>query len=65
LNYLNDDAFGSRLADAIMNESYYSGIEDEKRQDTKGLTKAEENAIIKRLAELMKGCGGKRSAKKI
>lgn len=65
MNHFNDDAFGSRLADAIMNESYYSGIEDEKRQDTKGLTKAEENAIIKRLAELMKGCGGKRSAKKV
>ena len=65
MNYSNDDAFGSRLADAIMNESYYSGIEEVNRQDTKGLTKAEENAIIKRLAELMKGCGGKRSAKKV
>ena len=65
MNYFNDDAFGSRLADAIINESYYSGIEEVNRQDTKGLTKAEENAIIKRLAELMKGCGGKRSAKKV
>ena len=65
MNYSNDDAFGSRLADAIINESYYSGIEEVNRQDTKGLTKAEENAIIKRLAELMKGCGGKRSAKKV
>jgi hypothetical protein len=65
LNHFNDDAFGSRLADAIINESYYSGIEEVNRQDTKGLTKAEENAIIKRLAELMKGCGGKRSAKKV
>jgi hypothetical protein len=46
-----------------MNESYYSGIEDEKRHDTKGLTKSEENAIIKRLAELMKGCGGARNEK--
>lgn len=65
MNHFNDDAFGSRLADAIINESYYSGIEEVNRQDTKGLTKAEENAIIKRLAELMKGCGGKRSAKKV
>ena len=30
MNIYNDDGFGSRLADAIMNESYYSGIEDEK-----------------------------------
>lgn len=65
MNYFNDDAFGSRIADALMNESYYSGIEEVKRQDTRCLTKAEENAIIKRLAELMKGCGGKRSAKKV
>lgn len=63
MNHFNDDAFGSRLADAIINESYYCGIEDEEKQDTKSLTKAEENAIIKRLAELMKGCGGKRRAK--
>lgn len=62
MNYLNDDGFGSRVADSIMNESYYSGISDEE-QDTKRLTKSEENAIIKRLAELMKGCGGKRNAK--
>ena len=62
MNYLNDDGFGSRLADSIMNESYYSGIPDEE-QDTKRLTKSEKNAIIKRLAELMKGCGGKRNAK--
>ena len=65
MNYSNDDAFGSRLADAIINESYYSGIEEVNRQDTRGLTKAEENAIIKRLAELMKGCGGKNRAKKV
>ena len=62
MNYLNDDGFGSRLADELINESYYSGISDEE-QDTKRLTKSEENAIIKRLAELMKGCGGKRNAK--
>lgn len=63
MNYLNDDGFGSRLADELINESYYSGIQDEDEHDTKRLTKSEENAIIKRLAELMKGCGGKRSAK--
>ena len=62
MDYLNDDGFGSRLADSIMNESYYSGIPYEE-QDTKRLTKSEENAIVKRLAELMKGCGGKRNAK--
>lgn len=62
MNYLNDDGFGSRLADSIINESYYSGLLDEE-QDTKRLTKSEENAIVKRLAELMKGCGGKRNAK--
>jgi hypothetical protein len=63
MNYLNDDGFGSRLADELINESYYSGISDEEQEDTKRLTKSEENAIIKRLAELMKGCGGKRNAK--
>ena len=60
MNHFNDDAFGSRLADAIMNESYYSGIDEDKKQYTKGLTKAEENAIVRRLAQLMKGCGNKK-----
>jgi hypothetical protein len=64
LNYINDDAFGSRIADALMNESYYSGIDDEIKQETKGLTKAEETIIIKRIAEIMKGCGRRTRAKK-
>ena len=59
MSYFNNDGFGSRFADSIINESYYSGVEEEKKQDVKGLTKAEENAIVRRLAELMKGCGGK------
>lgn len=63
MSYFHDDGFGSRFADNIINESYYSGFEDDKRQETKGLTKAEENAIIKRLAELMKGCGSRKNEK--
>ena len=53
MNYLNDDGFGSRFADDIINGSYYDGVEDEHEKDTKGLTKAEENAIINRLIQLM------------
>ena len=63
MDYLNDDGFGSRMADKLINESYYSGIQEEEEHDMKRLSKSEENAIIKRLAELMKGCGGKRNAK--
>ena len=64
VNHFND-AFGSRVADAIMNESYYSGIDEYQKQNTKSLTQAEENAIVRRLAELMKGCGEHTNAKKV
>lgn len=55
MNYLNDDGFGSRLADHIINSSYYDSVLEEPEKDTKGLTKAEERAIEKRLVELMTG----------
>lgn len=54
MNYLNDDGFGSRIADSIINGSYYDGVE-EQEQDTKRLTKAEEKAITNRIIELMTG----------
>lgn len=54
MNYLNDDGFGSRIADNIINGSYYDGVE-EHEQDTKHLTKAEEKAITNRIIELMTG----------
>lgn len=53
MNYLNDDGYGSRLADHIINGSYYDGVVEEPERETKGLTKAEENMIVKRLIELM------------
>ena len=54
MNYLNEDGFGSRIADVIINGSYYDGVE-EQEQDTKRLTKAEEKAITNRIIELMTG----------
>lgn len=54
MNYLNEDGFGSRIADNIINGSYYDGVE-EQEQDTKRLTKAEEKAITNRIIELMTG----------
>lgn len=54
MNYLNEDGFGSRIADDIINGSYYDGV-DEREQDTKRLTKAEEKAITNRIIELMTG----------
>ena len=54
MNYLNEDGFGYRIADNIINGSYYDGVE-EQEQDTKRLTKAEEKAITNRIIELMTG----------
>ena len=55
MNIFDADGFGSRKADEIFNESYYSGIEEQPILDAKGLTKEEENAITLRLVELMFG----------
>ena len=58
----NEDGFGSRIADNLMNESYYLGIDEpEEHENMKILSRSEENLIIKRIAQLMKGCGSKRS----
>lgn len=59
----NEDGFGSRIADNLMNESYYLGVDDEpeEHENMKILSRSEENLIIKRIAQLMKGCGSKRS----
>lgn len=54
MNYLNEDGFGSRIADDIINGSYYDGVE-EQEQETKRLTKAEEKAITNRIIELITG----------
>ena len=55
MNIFDDDGFGSRKADEILNESYYSGIEEQPILDAKVLTKEEENEITLRLVELMFG----------
>ena len=55
MNYFDEDGFGSRHADALLNESYYSGIEDEPVQDVRGLMKEEEEEMTIRLAQLMYG----------
>ena len=60
MGFNNEEGFGSRFADDIINGSYYDGVEEEYTKETKGLTKAEENAIVRRLAQLMKGCGNKK-----
>jgi hypothetical protein len=39
----------------LINSSYYDSVLEEPEKDTKGLTKAEERAIEKRLIELMTG----------
>ena len=58
----NEDGFGSRIADDLINESYYLGVDEPVEQDhMKILSRSEENLIIKRIAQLMKGCGSKRS----
>ena len=55
MNIFDYDGFGSRKADELLNESYYSGIEEQPILDAKGLTKEEENNITLRLVELMFG----------
>ena len=58
----NEDGFGSRIADDLINESYYLGVDEPVEQDhMKILSRSEENKIINRIAQLMKGCGSKRS----
>ena len=52
MSYFSEDGYGSRIADAFINESYYSGV-DYKEEDVKKLTKAEESAIINKLIKLM------------
>ena len=52
MSYFNEDGYGSRVADFLINESYYNGV-DYKEEDTKKLTKAEETAIINKLVKLM------------
>ena len=56
MNYLNEDGFGSRIADNIINDSYYSDlIEEEHEHETTRLTKDEESVIVNRLIEPMTG----------
>lgn len=55
MNIFDADGFGSRMADEILNESYYSGIEEEPIQDVKRLTREDEEAITLHLVELMFG----------
>jgi hypothetical protein len=62
LSYFNEDGYGSRLADVLINESYYNGVEY-KEEDVKKLTKAEESAIINRLIKLMTKPKRKRNEK--
>lgn len=65
MSYFNDDGFGSRIADNIINESGFFDIgEEEKNDDMKRLSKREENAIVNRLIDLMTGRKRKRYAKK-
>ena len=62
MSYFNEDGYGSRVADFLINESYYNGV-DYKEEDVKKLTKAEESAIINRLIKLMTKPKRKRNEK--